>query len=643
MTTTIPSNYTPLEKTARRLARGARRVGPADAQETLTVSIRVRRRADAPALPDLQHAGPPTVGGAAPLSREDFAARYGADPVDLEAVAHFARMNGLRIVESSIPRRTVVLSGTVAQMNHAFAVDLGHYESPHGSYRGREGAIHVPAELAPVIEGVFGLDNRQMAKPLNVLGPAQVTTPLTPPQVAKLYGFPATPPTAAGETIGILEFGGGFIASDVQQYFKQLNLKAPAMTVVGVDGATNAPGSASNPNGADGEVALDISVAGAVAQGAAIAMYFAPWTEQGWVDVVTTAVHDATNKPSVISISWGWPEDESIDGLTWTAAAMNAVSSTFQEAALLGVTVLAASGDNGSGCGIGDGKAHVLYPGCDPWITSCGGTTIENVSGSTFQQATWNDNGVTGGGISTNFPLPYWQSWASVPSSANPGGGTGRGIPDIAGNADPDSGYELVLYGSAYGPVGGTSAVAPLYAGLVALLNANLAEPVGYLNNNLYAYAGSDVYVDIADGQSNATGGAPGYKSGPGWDACTGLGSVNGTALLYALEGVGLPPALAEYKGALTMAWKGEERDDRILLQQLQRHHLGGTAAGAERGDQRGRRLGGSRQFSVHGVERRRRRPGHLLLGIQRHLLGGAKANRGHRQQHRSAARRARQ
>jgi hypothetical protein len=560
-----PTNYRPLSKTGRRPARGARWVGPADPQEVLSVSIRVRRRSGAPPLPDPQQTGPSSLRRGPVLSRQEFAARYGADPADLEQIAQFARTNGLQIVESSIPRRTVVVSGTVAQMNRAFAIDLGSYESPEGNYRGREGTVQLPSELTDIVEGVFGLDNRRMARSFAVLGPAQATTPLTPPDVAKLYDFPATPPTATGQTIGLLEFGGGFIATDVQAYFKGLKLTTPTIAVVGIDGATNSPGSATSPNGADPEVALDISVAGAVAQGAKIAVYFAPWTEQGWVDAVTTAVHDAANHPSVISISWGWAENEGVQGLSWTQAAIDAVSATFQEASLLGVTVFAASGDDGSNCQIGDGKAHVIYPGSDPWITSCGGTTISNVSGTTFTQDTWNDNGATGGGISDIFALPYWQNWAGVPASVNAGGHVGRGIPDVAGNADPDSGYELVLYGSAYGPVGGTSAVGPLYAGLVALLNANLGEPVGYLNYNLYAFAATDVYHDIADGQSNATNGAPGYKSCPGWDACTGFGSMDGTALMYALEGVGLPIALTEFNGKLYMAWKGEERDDRIF------------------------------------------------------------------------------
>ena len=230
-------------------------------------------------------------------------------------------------------------------------MDLGHYQVGETSYRGREGHVHLPADLVPVVEGVFGLDNRQRARPLfQRAAQAQTARALTPPEVARLYDFPPGI-SAAGQCIGLLEFGGGFDPADITTWFTNLGLTPPDITEVGVDGAGNSPGS-----DADTEVVLDIDVAGAAAQGARISVYFAPWTEQGWVDVVSTAVHDAANNPSVLSISWGWPELETVDGLTWTQAAMDAVSATFQEAAVLGVTVLAASGDQGSDCQIGTGR-----------------------------------------------------------------------------------------------------------------------------------------------------------------------------------------------------------------------------------------------------------------------------------------------
>jgi len=508
-------------------------------------------------------AGTP-AGERAYLTRQQFAEHYGASPGDLDRVATFAREHGLTVVESSIPKRTVKLSGTVEQMNRAFGVDLGRYESPNGAYRGRVGKIHVPHDMVDIVEGVFGLDNRQMARPLFKVGtppapragihpeagPTQATVPLTPPQVAALYSFP-TNPNAAGQTVGLFEFGGGYKLADIQTFFNSVSLPTPSLTSVGMDGATNSPGSQE-----DVEVVLDIDVAGSAAPGAKIVVYFAPWTEQGWLDIVSTAVHDAVNHPSVISISWGWPEFKTY-GFSWTQAAMEAVSQRFQEAAALGVTVLAASGDYGSTCGMGDGKAHVLYPASDPYVTACGGTVVSNVSGTTWTENTWAD---TGGGISDVFALPSWQQWSSLPASVNDGQHR-RGIPDIAGEASPASGYYLYVNGSHYGPVGGTSATAPLYGALAALLNTSLGEPVGYLNPNLYALAGAYVYRDIADNISNGQ-----YKAVAGWDACTGLGSVNGMALLNSLRGAGLPPALLVFNSKLYMVWKGMERDDRVFF-----------------------------------------------------------------------------
>jgi Pro-kumamolisin, activation domain/Repeat of unknown function (DUF346) len=538
-----PTGYRRMEKSERRVAPGSRLIGLADPKEALSVTVRVRRRPDAPPLPDPASLGAAPAGKKKYLSREEFAARYGAAQADLDLVAKFAQNNGLTVVESSVARRSVVISGTVAQMNLAFAVKLGHYESPAEKYRGREGFVHLPDEMAEIVEGVFGLDNRRMARPL--LGQSSpsaagaplggVITPVTPPQVAKMYNFP-TAAKAVGQTIGLLEFGGGFAIADMEKYFTGSTspigpgFTTPTVVAVLVDGATNSPDSGND----SAEVALDIEVAGSVAQGAKIAVYFAPWTEQGWVDAVTTAVHDATNHPSVLSISWGWPEFQEILGLLWSAAAIEAVSATFQEAAVLGVTVFAASGDAGSGCGIGDGKAHVLYPASDPGLTACGGTTIEDISGSAFTEVTWNDNGITGGGISDQFAQPSWQSAANIPNSINPPGNhRGRGVPDVSGYAN---GYVIIFAGANQGSWWGTSEVAPLYAGLVALLNASLEEPVGYLNPQIYPLSGPSLFRDIADGGSNATGGAPGYKAGPGWDACTGLGVVNGGSLMNALR-----------------------------------------------------------------------------------------------------------
>ena len=550
-----PTAIRPIEGSERRPAPGARRVAAENPSATLSVTIRLRRRPDAPVLPVHKGADTPT----GHISREEFADKFGASTADIDLVVSFARTHGLEVEETSAAKRTVKLAGTVEQMNRAFGVELARYESPTEEYRGREGAVQMPENVAQVVEGVFGLDDRRMARRAGTrvaprlpraftpgrarigssvgpteFGPSLNVSTLTPPQVASLYDYPISS-GAAGQTIGLIEFGGGFTQSDLNQFFSGLGggLTAPTPTVIGMDGVTNSPGVNTDE---DGEVTLDISVAASVAANSDIAVYFAPWTEQGWVDIITSAVHDATNNPSVLSISWGWPEFEGIDGFTWTQQAINAVNQTFQDAAALGVTVFAASGDSGSDCGQGDGVAHVLYPASDPFVTACGGTRISDVSGASFTETTWaNSFGTTGGGISDFFSLPAYQVGAGVPLSANDGH-QGRGIPDIAGNADPASGYDLIVDGSSFGGVGGTSATAPLYAALVALCNARLGRTVGFLNPLLYALNNTGVIRDIADNASNANGGAPGYTAGPGWDGATGLGVVDGQGLLAALS-----------------------------------------------------------------------------------------------------------
>jgi len=555
----IPENYQRIEACTRHIAAGAKRARSANPSDVVSVTIAVRRRPGAPALPDQDHWAATPHGERRYATTEEFAAQYGAAPADLDLVADFAMGHGLNVVEKNASQRVVIVSGTVAQINKAFAVELGHYEIDPGpnaqtapargdrqpaapqreTYRGYEGDVHLPSDVAAVVEGVFGLDNRRMAQ--RAVTPLPVITPLTPPQVAELYDFPKPPHHhIARETIGLLEFSDptigtcGYLASDINAYFTTAEgigpgFVVPMLTNIGVNGATNTPG-----GGGDAEVTLDISVAGSVAQGAHIAVYFTTWDENGWILALKRAIHPHPGepRPSVLSISWDWAEFDSFGNLAWSAATMAAVNTAFQEAAMFGMTVFVASGDNGSNCQVNDHRAHVYYPESDPWVTSCGGTTIGNVSGPSFTEVTWTDNGITGGGISDFFDLPHWQRHHDVPVSVNPGHRRGRGVPDIAGYAN---GYEIVLHGAASPGWWGTSETAPLYAALIAVINARLGERVGYLNPTLYSHRAAHVFRDIADGRSNATGGAPGYVSVPGWDACTGLGSIKGEALLRLL------------------------------------------------------------------------------------------------------------
>src|SRR5580704_17707358 len=256
---------------------------------------------------------------------------------------------------------------------------------------------------------------------------------------------------------------------------------------------------------------------------AKIAVYFAPNTSQGFQDALTTAIHDATNKPSVISISWGSAES------TWTAQAMTAFDSAAQDAAALGITICAACGDNGSSDGVNDGANHVDFPASSPHILACGGTSLQSTDGEITSETVWNDGakgGAGGGGYSNQFPLPAWQASANI----QPPAGGGRGVPDVSGNADPNTGYNILVDGQSL-VIGGTSAVAPLWSALIALLNEKLGQPLGFLQPVIYGLPKTtNAFQDITSGTNGS------FSAGPGWDAATGLGSPSGQNLLQALS-----------------------------------------------------------------------------------------------------------
>ena len=403
------------------------------------------------------------------------------------------------------------------------------------THRYREGPLYVPAALDGIVPG--------RARPGHqAAGPGALPAPRRPPpratsyppnQVADIYQFPAGT-TGAGQTIAVIELGGGFSTSDLDAYFGGLGIAVPSISAVGVDGASNAPGS--DPTGADVEVALDIDVIGAAAPGAAQVVYFAPNNgDQGFVDAISEAAQ-ATPAPVAISISWGQSED------SWTAQGRAAMDAAMADAAALGITVCVASGDNGSGNAVSDGQAHVDFPASSPHALGCGGTKLlaDPATGAISSEVVWNETaaneGAGGGGVSDEFALPSWQANAGVPARAGASlpGPSGRGVPDVAGNADPTTGYQIYSGGQAQ-VVGGTSAVAPLWAALVSRLAEATGQRFGLIQPALYAGVtpGTEVpgFRDITSGNNGA------YTAGPGWDACSGLGSPDGTALLTRLKG----------------------------------------------------------------------------------------------------------
>ena len=511
----------------------AQLAGPIDPTEEVELTIVTRRAASLPR----DSAGVPVR-----LSRAELRQGYGSDPADHQLVADvLASLEpAIQVTGRDPASRRLMIAGPARRVGRVFGAELTLVSSagPDGepvSHRYRTGGLQIPAELDGVIVAVLGLDNRPQARPqFRFAVPAAVQVTYTPPQVASVYQYPAGT-DGAGQTVAIIELGGGFAISDLTTYFGSLGIPAPSVTAVGVDGATNVAGQ--DPQGADAEVLLDIEVVGAVAPGASQRVYFAPNTDQGFLDAVTTAVH-AEPTPVAVSISWGGPES------SWTAQSMSALDDAIADGVALGVTVTVAAGDNGSSDGVSGTQPHTDFPASSPHALACGGTSLraDPSTGVISSETVWNDGtagGATGGGVSVTFPLPAWQATAGVPDS--PTGSTGRGVPDIAGNADPSTGYQVLVDGQQT-IIGGTSAVAPLSAALAARLAEGLGHPLGLLQQSLYS--GSQPGRPVADVRDITTGNNGAYSAGPGWDACSGLGVPIGSALLAALSAT--PPTAAD-------------------------------------------------------------------------------------------------
>ena len=546
------SNYTkhvPLKGSERVVVSGAKAIGAANADETMQVTVLLRSRAQAADAKANNTQATTTQRTAVELllkqraadrqhlSRDQFLSQRGALPDDVHLIEEFAHAYGLSIAGSDLAKRSVTLLGTVAAFSKAFNVELLNYDCPSGSYRGRTGPLQIPSELDGIVTAVLGLDNRPQARPhFRVRNPAttshaRTTQPagtFNPVQVGQIYDFPSNA-DGTGQCIAIIELGGGYKAKDIQTYFKNtLNMTPPTVLAISVDNAHNKP--TGDANGPDGEVMLDIEVAGAIAPKSTLAVYFAPNTDQGFFDGIAAAVHDTKNNPSVISISWGGPES------SWTQATLTQFNTLLEDAATLGVTVCIAAGDNGSTDGVTDGLQHVDFPASSPFALACGGTKLTAAANKLSSETVWNETanneGATGGGVSDNFSKPSYQSNANVPVSANPSHFVGRGVPDVSGDADPVSGYDVYVDGQA-SVIGGTSAVAPLWAGLAACINQILGKRVGALSSLVYTQIApvNGTFHDITSGNNGA------YSAQAGWDACTGWGSPVGSAIVAALAG----------------------------------------------------------------------------------------------------------
>lgn len=536
-----------LPNSVHQLPVGSKAIRKTNTRRWLELTVGVRRKKQLPDLSALEYKLPKDRSY---MTRDHLEHEYGSDTKALTAIEAFAKSHHLVVTRNEPASARLGLAGTVADVSAAFGVTLFDYSHPKlGQFHARLGPVNVPSGLETAITGVFGFNNhrvmhrsRRPGRPVSPDAKNAAQQWFVPSELAGIYNFPGA--EAQKQCIGLLEFGGGVEASDVASYFKHINAPAPAFKVVAVDGVSTNP--AADPESTD-EVMLDVDVAGALGGGAKLAVYFSTFDEKGLVDALSTVINDATNDPSVISISWGWDENQPFNnsGIVWSPAAIDHCNASFLAAAHLGITTCVSTGDDGSEAQMTDGKAHVNFPATSPYVLAVGGTTLhvrKSAKGSqTINEVVWNDGsggGATGGGVSDVTPVPEWQS-GKVPPSINPGHFKGRAIPDVAANADPATGY-LTMSGGKLQVVGGTSASAPLWASLIAQINATIGARAGNFNALLYTKFGPQgVLRDITVGNNDAEGLLDGqYPAGAGWDACTGWGSPDGHKLLGALKGI---------------------------------------------------------------------------------------------------------
>jgi kumamolisin len=549
---------------------GATVAGPSGQEERIQVTVVVHSRTPTPALHEDRTWAERLPRDRKHSTREEFETRFGAHSDDLRQIEDFARARGFKIIETSAARHCVVLEGLIGGFCEAFGVEMVEYEHERGRHRGLTGGIQVPVEIGGVVRAVLGLDTRPFSSP-HVHAPGVGMTgsaPFTPSEIAELYRFPRHA-DGTGQCIGVIELGGGYYREDLDTFFASIKQPAPKITDVSVSGAENKPANRgilaglmefmNTANESEKEflaheseaaqrkseqalntveTTMDIELVGSLAPGAHIVVYFAPNTEQGIYHALATAIADKQHRPSVISLSWGEPES-AVSHLY-----MGLIDDVLKNAASLGVTVCVSSGDYGAHNQSHGGEVSVNFPASSPYVLSCGGTTLKATGKEIESEVVWNSvihgmRGASGGGVSHHFDRPHWQENLDVPHS--PTGKGGRGVPDVAGPADPRSGCKIHI-GGVDSVSCGTSAVAPLWAALVARLNHALEKPAGYLNSLLYQLAGRNHEKGVLRPVTHGENGV--YHAGPGWNACTGLGTPVGDRLLEALAGeLGEAPA----------------------------------------------------------------------------------------------------
>jgi kumamolisin len=517
-----------------------RAIGDVDPDTRVRFTVHLRQTAEFPDVDEWTEVWPHDRKH---LSSEEIETEHGALAADLELVREFAREHGLQILAEHPASCMVEMEATAQCCRDAFHVELQRWHDGKNPHRGYRGAICVPPELDGVVIAVTGLENRPTfarVRPEAASSGPSILEALEhlppgfqsyfPTEIAEFYEFPQGL-DGSGETIAILEFGGGYYRSDVEEYFRRQNIPLPEIVDVSIGNGRNDPDSGTDMLNL--ESALDLQIAGTVAPGAKFVVYFANGQVQTpYLNALNYVLHDRVHRPSVLSISYATAEK------LFSGQDLRVADRALAAAAKMGITVCVASGDGGSStCDyslVMPPGANVSFPASSPFALACGGTMLETTAERPRKEVVWNSlrqcRDASGGGISEVFPRPKFQDKVPLPPNANYDSAfRGRGVPDVAGSASLTSGYKLMYRGEMI-PGGGTSAVAPLMAALIARINQGLGHRCGFLNPVLYELAGSDVFKPITEGFNGA------YRAGPGWNACTGLGRPDGTRLYRALK-----------------------------------------------------------------------------------------------------------
>jgi len=532
---------------------GSSRVGPLNPERRIDLTVVLAQKTLLPGPhPATQASGDARTFPAQYMTHAQLKDAHGAAPGSAELIQAFAKRHRLTVVEVAVHRRSIRLSGKSADVERAFKIHLEEFDHKGNRFFAPSGPIEVPDEWQGVALAVLGLHNSRHSQPRRRSSLCSLEPSAKVTELAAAYRFPKDL-DGTGQTIGLIELEGGFYLEDIEEFCSRLGIRLPRISVVKLGNSDNRPashrathelmevlnGSLSMAAGAPesdtlipaqctAEVTMDLEILAALAPAAHIVVYFAPNDGQGLYHALSHAAHDQTHKPDVLSISWSFPEH------TVSKEEIDSLEGVLCEAAHLGITVCASSGDDGAMNGSKHGSPSVNYPASSAHCLACGGTSGKITSTEVDNEVVWNAkhfgiHGATGGGVSVRFHVPAWQQHAQVPAAPNRK--PGRGIPDVAGLADPRYGCELLMSGRVFASAG-TSAVAPMWAALIARVNQALGLRCGHIHPHLYTLGreGHAGLRRIHEGNNGY------YHAGAGWNACTGYGTPHGDALLAYLK-----------------------------------------------------------------------------------------------------------